>query len=992
MNPNPPSSAATPKTAPAFGTKPVSRFLVISLLKASLDLGEVRFARRLALAWLTAFPGDLQVSLLHAQALMQLQGIEKGAAGYQQALPILDAICHTDPENVEAYETLLRCRRAAGSKISQETLGNLLALEGKTSTRDSVPAWSRLLRQARQSLACGQDEIAEQLVHQVLLAEPPTPLPSLVHLQVETKRGLPLQSIRSLAELYHARWPHCVHFSLVLANALMDLGESDRGVDLMQQAVAMDVSGVVAERLWGSNHPYRALWPDPLESPLTQDLVLPPRVASAMGWNQLPASVQQDAEPQTTEAEQPVSAAHPAKAAPEGDAVQEVSPDEIKSPFFELTSDNLQAAAPVQPGSPTLEAAKPPASNYAAEVQQTAEPPEPERAPLGEARKPRYQTTVPEALRSIQDELERVALNLKQPHLAKGDGRFPVYVILTSHQRLEAQYGKASAQALHTAMLGLIEAVKARKEWGGLLFYADENSTSNDIHGSTLPAALGIKPARSSDPWSIKLALADLDLALGKQGQMIGALLIVGGPEVVPFHHLPNPVDDVDVDVPSDNPYGTRDDNYFIPEWPVGRLPGDIGKDAQPMVTALQEIATRHNQVTTRKPWYLRWWDILFNRFWPGAARSHPSLGYTCAIWKQASLNVFQPIGEARGMLVSPPVQAKIDPENLFKIGSDGRYSPLTNCLTKADVPLGPARLAYFNLHGMLDAADWFGQCDPHESTPGAEYPVALRPQDLVASDHQEEGQNKANSDALPAVVFSEACYGAHIEGKMVDQAMSLKFLACGSQAIAGSTCTSYGSISAPLAAADLLGYSFWIYLSEGYSAGEALRRAKINLAREMHRRQGYLDGEDQKTLISFVLYGDPLAQTQASGKQAKGAFRTLKPPSQVKTVCDRSEEAVDSTPLAPEVMDYVRHVVSQYLPGMADAKLALTQEHSLCHSGAHSCPTSQMGSKSAPSLQPERRVVTLSKQVQKGSGLHRHYARLTLDAQGKLVKLVVSR
>jgi hypothetical protein len=323
----------------------------------------------------------------------------------------------------------------------------------------------------------------------------------------------------------------------------------------------------------------------------------------------------------------------------------------------------------------------------------------------------------------------------------------------------------------------------------------------------------------------------------------------------------------------------------------------------------------------------------------------------------------------------------------------------LINRLTQTDVCLGPARLAYFNLHGMLDAVEWFGQCDPHDPVPGPDYPVALRPQDLSSPDHQNGGSNNAPRDcasatleSAPAVVFSEACYGAHITGKTVEQAISLKFLSCGTLAVAGSTCTAYGSISAPLAAADLLGYAFWTYLSDGYSSGEALRRAKIHLAREMHRRQGYLDGEDQKTLISFVLYGDPLAQALSNGKQGKTAYRTLKPPSQVKTVCDRSEEIVDSQPLAPEVMDYVKHVVSQYLPGMADANLALTQEHSTCHSEAHSCPTGQMGSKAAPSQAPDRRVVTLSKQVQKGSGLHRHYARLTLDSQGKLVKLVVSR
>jgi hypothetical protein len=55
------------------------------------------------------------------------------------------------------------------------------------------------------------------------------------------------------------------------------------------------------------------------------------------------------------------------------------------------------------------------------------------------------------------------------------------------------------------------------------------------------------------DPWKLKLALADLDQALSKKGAMIGALLIVGGPDVVPFHKLPNPTDDMDREVYSDN-------------------------------------------------------------------------------------------------------------------------------------------------------------------------------------------------------------------------------------------------------------------------------------------------------------------------------------------------------------------------------------------------------------------------------------------------------
>ncbi len=140
------------------------------------------------------------------------------------------------------------------------------------------------------------------------------------------------------------------------------------------------------------------------------------------------------------------------------------------------------------------------------------------------------------------------------------------------------------------------------------------------------------------------------------------------------------------------------------------------------------------------------------------------------------------------------------------------------------------------------------------------------------------------NSGRAPQVVFSEACYGAHIINKSTDQAMSLRFLQVGTQAVVGSTCISYGSISPPLIAADFLGHAFWSFLREGVPAGEALRRAKISLAREMHNRQGYLDGEDQKTLISFVLYGDPLAIPVGLERTAKSILRPARPPAHIKT------------------------------------------------------------------------------------------------------------
>jgi hypothetical protein len=456
---------------------------------------------------------------------------------------------------------------------------------------------------------------------------------------------------------------------------------------------------------------------------------------------------------------------------------------------------------------------------------------------------------------------------------------------------------------------------------------------------------------------------------------MIGAVLIAGGPEVVPFHHLPNPVDDLDDDVPSDNPYATRNENYFIPEWPVGRLPGGKSGDPALLQKGLERIAHIHGaqaKHSLKQPWYRHIWKAItkwLKEILPGSSSNHSkasSYGYTAAVWKRTSSIVFRPIGEARALRVSPPIGV-----------SDGGLPALP-----------AARLGYFNLHGLADAAEWYGQGEPVEGAPANEnirdYPVAVRPEHVV------------NSGRAPEVVFSEACYGGHILNKQVEEALALKFLQAGSQAVVGSTCTAYGSVTAPLTAADLLGHGFWEALRQGLPAGEALRRAKLGLAREMHRRQGYLDGEDQKTLIAFVLYGDPLAQPLPGfASESKTILRPLKPPKGIRTVCDRSLGQDQGEIVPPEVTEYVKKIVAQYLPGMQDARMKICHEHSECDSGQHTCPTKQLhrqkqllGTQPAPG----RSVVVLSKQAPDGVYIHQHYARLTLDEQNRLVKMVVSR
>jgi hypothetical protein len=220
---------------------------------------------------------------------------------------------------------------------------------------------------------------------------------------------------------------------------------------------------------------------------------------------------------------------------------------------------------------------------------------------------------------------------------------------------------------------------------------------------------------------------------------------------------------------------------------------------------------------------------------------------------------------------------------------------------------------------------------------------------------------------------------------------MALKFLQSGSKAVVGSTCMSYGSIAPPLIAADLLGFQFWKFLHGGLPAGEALKQAKIYLASEMHHRQGYLDGEDQKTLISFVLYGDPLDKPFNGYKGPKSIQRQIDP-DEINIICDRSLETDDPKPIPVEVLGNVKQILKQYLPGMTDAQLTYCQERGQCGGNGHNCPTSQLEVRAYSQGHSPRSLITINKNVTRENRSHPQYARLTLNREGKLVKLVVSR
>jgi hypothetical protein len=551
-----------------------------------------------------------------------------------------------------------------------------------------------------------------------------------------------------------------------------------------------------------------------------------------------------------------------------------------------------------------------------------------------------------ETLIEIEDDLDY----MDETGAKRSGGKFPMYVVFSTRKGLDKKYGPETTAIIIEEMKKTTYAVRLKPGWGAVMLLADDPSSM---------ANFGLKPTLADDPWALKLALVDLDRVLQTKGLMIGALLIVGGPDVVPYHKLPNPVADIDTEVPSDNPYGTIDENYFIPEWPVGRLPGGSGSDPGLLLDLLRHTSEHHmGKIENGKSLWERFLAWLTNLFSAAVKKNNQSFGYVAEAWKEASQEVFRSIQERGELVTSPPY------------GKD------------TEIPVPITRYGYFNLHGVEDSPEWYGQKDFTNGSAGPDYPIALRPRDINAYD-----------DA-PLFVFSEACYGAHLNGREIEESISLKYLSRGSHTVVGSSVTAYGSVSAPLIAADLLADGFWKFINQGLASGIALQKAKIELAREMNSRQGYLDGEDQKTLISFVLFGDPLANPQtAERKQPKYVAATRQSHAEVKTVCDRSNLTTD---IPSATLMHVKHIVKRYLPGMEDAEMILSTEKDVCSGGDHSCATAQFGGKVHEEKLGQRHVVTLSKiyetQKNKGKTIHRHYARVTFNKSGKMVKLAVSR
>ncbi len=531
----------------------------------------------------------------------------------------------------------------------------------------------------------------------------------------------------------------------------------------------------------------------------------------------------------------------------------------------------------------------------------------------------------------------------------KGIFTKPVYVILTTKSGIEKKYGANTLEIVLTRMGELADAISLQKNWSAVSFVPDDENNMLQY---------GLEAIETTDPWQVKLALQDLSAYLHDHDKKIGAVLIVGGDEIVPFHHLPNPTDDADSEVLSDNPYASSDSNYFVPEWAVGRFPDEKGNDPGLLLKQLRDAIKWHQKNSKNKTFAekvadsLRIWDSV-TEFLQQITEQKTNYGYSTAIWQRSSISAFRPIGKANLLRVSPPYNVN----NLDALS-----------ITEAEY-------AYFNLHGLGDSPNWYGQKDISNTDSTPDYPVALQPSQI---------DSQATN---PTVVLSEACYGAYIIGKTNSDAISLRFLTSGCHAFVGSTCIAYGSVYPPLIGADQFAYLFWSMIERSYSAGDAFVRAKLNLVKSILRRQGYLDGEDQKTLLSFVLFGDPLyySDTQAEDHLIQEDEKIME---SYQVVRDQDLDAVAVPKVSSEILMNIKEVVKEYLPGIESADLDIREKQMKVINMVRD----SKGTVSAQNQTAGRVFLTYKKSFQVHNKTLRQYTRITLDDRGKMIKFSVSK
>jgi tetratricopeptide (TPR) repeat protein len=447
-------------------------------------------------------------------------------------------------------------------------------------------------------------------------------------------------------------------------------------------------------------------------------------------------------------------------------------------------------------------------------------------------------------------------------------------LLVTHRGALSAAYGAETASAIIDMIEDYGASLAGRGIQGECVVLDDRGSLARV--GNVLPVGEHTAAA-------CKQVIDGVLAFLGSEGRDVDALVIFGGDGIVPFHRLPNPSQDADADVPSDNPYGCGGGSELAPELIVARFPDGGADGGDLLLDHLRRAIDYHHNWHLAGPQggilTLPFMRRLTKPMQSGAPVV--SWGVSAEAWQIPSQSVYNELGSTRPIVLCPPA------------GPDA---------LEAAWP-GDGRLLYFNLHGVSGGPNWYGQAAGDLGD--APLPIALTPDDIgpVASN---------------LICVSEACFGAEIVSRNAADAMALRLLQRGALAFMGSTVTAYGSVALPLGGADLLVQQVFQNMRRGHPLGRAVVQARDWMAREMVERQGYLDPDDAKTLLSFVILGDPWATPYTRPVlKSKSALPQIRP-----VVVQR--KPVASNLVAPAAVNTARQLIAKVAPQLARASLSV--------------------------------------------------------------------
>lgn len=891
-------------------TSQITRSQIITLSNTAYQAENYAFAKKVLILWLKTYPNDLWIQYRLAIILFKL-------GSKDDAIRLCEIIVKRDPEFIEVWSLLAAIypKMSDGKKNAIQRVKLLRNFQQHDAAQNRKQGFASLLGKAKQTEEVDLDAIDD---FDILAA---------IRIAKNMRSDQDLSSIYRLLKIYIRRWPGAVQFKLLLGDVLNRMGRTEEGIRMMHDTLENDVTGQVAGRLWGKENAYRNLWLDPdLLSVDISSLSVPEKIARqakldrAVEFSYAPepaAAASESFSDKLPEKQKPIIetrlAAEPAFAAnlsPDKNAHSQQNPSEA------TLSGQSGEIAPVPPRK----------NEKKAEVKSSL-------FPLKGLFRNIFTGKIGKAPETDAEPIKEYVYKL---NIEDADERFPVYVVLSTVAGLTAKYGKNNKDFIDQEMRSIVDAIENREGWNAMVYYPDEFQSGNSV----------------MDAESIRNALIRLDETLAGKGSMIGALLIVGGHEVVPFFTLTNPAMDDDLKIHSDIPYASTDNvNYYDQQWQVGRIPGDNSNDPGLILSQLRAIQNHHIKKFSGSLNAEKNRNAVKTQFLSRIAKtvkSAKSFGYSCAAWQRPSVAIYKNLTDAANLLLSPATMA-----SNFPIGR-----------------LEDADYAYFNLHGIKGQPNWYGQKDSKDTSSIPMIPVAL------------EINTVQNITKTPKIVFAENCYGSEVVNRNESNALSLHMLGKQTHVFIGSTVIAYGAINLPLTAADLLANLFWKHLMTNVSCGEAFRRARKNMATEIESTSGGLDGEIQKTLLSFVFYGDPL-YTIDEDADITDRMQRAKTPRNYELVREKldSKVAIDFT-MAKQIYDEVKERYK--LEDVSDEFSTFSIQKQIMNNKAGLDPDVVERN--------QNYVIVYTKDNRVGNMLDRQITRVTVSKEGKIIKVSFSR